>query len=233
MRHVARLRKKNFQPPTISRLLQELRGTLARDAFVVHSSGNTQAQILQEFPFYEPGTCVTTGGFSTMGFAVPAALGVKLAHPRRQVVSVVGDGDFMMTMQELSTAVEFGINTVTVVADNAGWLAIKDLQQDAFGVDRPSATDFLLPNGEPHHIDFAAIAEAFGCHAERADRAEDIAPALARCLKARRPALLDVKVWREFPDSGSPAVGSWDVPVPAYLKDRRAKYEKDIKKEKL
>jgi acetolactate synthase I/II/III large subunit len=231
--HVKRLQGKSHEPPTISRLLKEVRDTIARDAFVVHSSGNTQAQILQEFPFYEPGTCVTSGGFSCMGFALPAALGVKLAHPKRQVLAVVGDGDFMMTMQELSTAVEYGLNVVAVVADNAGWLAIKDLQQAAYGVDRPSGTDFLLPNGKPHYVDFAKIAEGFGCYSEQVCRARDIAPALARCLKAGRPALLDVKVFREFPDSGSPAVGWWDVPIPTYLKERRAKYEKDIKKEKL
>jgi acetolactate synthase I/II/III large subunit len=145
----------------------------------------------------------------------------------------VGDGDFQMTMQELSTAVELGINTVTVVLDNAGWIAIKDLQQTAYGEDRAIATDFLTPDGKPHHIDFATIAKAFGCYSEQVNKAEDIGPALKRCLKAGRPALLDIKVWREYPESGSPAVGWWDVPIPKYLKDRRKTYEKDVKKEKL
>ncbi len=231
--HVERLRAIKTKLPTISRLLGEIRKTIARDAFVVHSSGNVQAQILQEFPFYVPGTCVTSGGFSCMGFALPAAMGVKLAMPGRQVVAVVGDGDFMMTMQELATAVELGLNVVTVVADNAGWLAIKDLQQAAFGKDRPSGTDFLLPDGTPHLMDFAAIAAGMGCYSETVSKADDIAPALQRCLSAGRPALLDVKVHRDFPHSGSPAVGWWDVPIPTYLKARRAKYEKEIKGEKL
>ncbi|HOO56422.1 MAG TPA: thiamine pyrophosphate-dependent enzyme, partial [bacterium] len=233
LRHIKKLQDRSLEPPTISRLLKEVRGVLNRDAYVIHSSGNTQAQIMQEFPFYVPGTNITSGGFSCMGFALPAALGVKLAKPRRQVVAVVGDGDFMMTMQELSTAVEYGLNMVTIVADNAGWLAIKDLQQAAFGEDRPSGTDFLMPDGSPHYNDFAKIAEGFGCYSEQVSKAEDIAPALKRCLRAGRPALLDVKVFREYPDSGSPAVGWWDVPVPTYLKERRAKYERDIKKEKL
>ncbi len=233
LKHIKKLQNKNKGQPTISNALKEIRENIARDAFIVHASGNSQAQILQEFPFYEPATCITSGGFSTMGFALPASLGVKLAKPRRQVICIVGDGDFMMTMQELATAVELGLNTVTVVLDNAGWIAIKDLQQAAFGEDRAIATDFLTPDGKPHHISFAAIAEAMGCYAETVKKGTDIGVALKRCLSAGRPALLDVKVWREYPDSGSPAMGWWDVPVPTYLKERRRKYEKDIKGEKL
>ncbi len=233
LKHVDRLAGSRLSPPTISRVLREIRGALARDVFVVTSSGNVQAQLLQEFPFYEPGTCITTGGFSTMGFTLPASLGVKLAHPKRQVVGIVGDGDFQMTMQELSTAVEQGINVVTVVLDNAGWLAIKDLQQAAFGLDRAVATDFLTPDGKPHFIDFRKIGEAMGCYAEQLSDYREIGAALGRCLKAGRPALLDIKVHRDFPLSGSPAVGWWDVPIPTYLKDKRAKYEREIKKEKL
>lgn len=231
--HVSRLQNAKNDPPVISRALKEIRENTARNAYIVHSSGNSQAQILQEFPFYEPMTCVTTGGFSTMGFALPAALGVKLAYPKRQVVTVVGDGDFMMTMQELSTAVELGLNVVTVVLNNAGWIAIKDLQQAAYGEDRVIATDFLTPDGQPHYVDFATVASAFGCYSEQVTKAEEIGPALQRCLKAGKPALLEVRVWREYPKSGSPAMGWWDVPIPEYLKPRRAKYEKEVKGERL
>lgn len=233
LKHVRKLQNSKKEPPTISRALKEIRGNIARDAFVVHASGNVQAQILQEFPFYEPMTNITSGGFSTMGFALPASLGVKLAKPRRQVFCIVGDGDFMMTMQELATAVELGLNTVTIVLDNAGWIAIKDLQQTAFGEDRAIATDFTTPDGKPHHIDFASIAAAMGCYSETVGKGDEIGPAIKRCLKAGRPALLDIKVWREYPDSGSPAVGWWDVPIPAYIKNRRRQYEKDIRDEKL
>lgn len=233
MKHVDKLASSKLEPPTISRVLRELRCALADDAFLVTSSGNVQAQMLQEYPFPEPGTCITTGGFSTMGFAVPASIGVKLAHPKRQVVGIVGDGDFMMTMQELTTAVELGLKTVTIVLDNAGWLAIKDLQQAAFGEDRAVATDFLLPNGKPHFVDFRKIAEGMGCYAEQVSGYKEIGPAIERCLKADGPALLDIKVWREYPQSGSPAVGWWDVPIPAYMKKKREKYEREIKQEKL
>jgi acetolactate synthase I/II/III large subunit len=84
----------DHEPVTISRLIAELRAFLDRDAIVVTSSGNTQAQWFQEALVYEPKTNLTTGGFSTMGWTVPAALGAKLAAPERQVVGLVGDGDF-------------------------------------------------------------------------------------------------------------------------------------------
>ncbi len=85
---------------------------------------------------YEPGTNLTTGGFSTMGWTVPATLGAKLAAPQRQVVGLVGDGDFLMTAQELATAVQYDIPVVYVVANNIGWIAIRDLQAAVYGEDR-------------------------------------------------------------------------------------------------
>ena len=233
LRHVARLQKKKLSPVGISAALAEIREAAARDAFIVTSSGNAQAQMLQEFPFPVPGTCLTTGGFSTMGWTLPAALGAKLAAPRRQVIGVIGDGDFMMTMQELHTAVQYGLNAVTVVLDNQGWIAIKDLQQAAFGEDRAVAVDFTNRKGELIRPDFKAIAEGFGCYSESVSERGQVAPALDRCLKAGRPALLHVNVYREYPDSGSPAMGWWDVPVPEYLKKRRAEYEKGRAQEKL
>ncbi|HJP28582.1 MAG TPA: thiamine pyrophosphate-binding protein, partial [Dehalococcoidia bacterium] len=107
----AELRESNAVPSTVPRFYKELREVLDRDAIVVTSSGHAQACLL-EFPFYEPKTNLTSGGFSTMGWSYPAALGAKLADPDRQVVAVIGDGDFMMTMQEMATAKEYGINVV-------------------------------------------------------------------------------------------------------------------------
>ncbi len=126
----------------ISRLIAELRAFLDRDAIVLTSSGNTQAQWFQEAMVYEPGTNLTTGGFSTMGWTVPATLGAKLAAPQRQVVGLVGDGDFLMTAQELATAVQYDIPVVYVVANNIGWIAIRDLQAAVYGEDRAVGAEF-------------------------------------------------------------------------------------------
>ena len=103
---------------TMSRLLAETRAAIPMEAVVASSSGNTQAQILQEFPFEVPRTCLTTGGFSTMGWTLPAAMGAKLAAPERLAIGILGDGDFLMGIQELATAVQHDIPVVMIVANN-------------------------------------------------------------------------------------------------------------------
>jgi acetolactate synthase-1/2/3 large subunit len=223
---VRELASSEHVPVTISRLIAEVRAFLDRDAIVVTSSGNTQAQWFQEAMVYEPKTNLTTGGFSTMGWTVPAALGAKLAAPERQVLGLVGDGDFLMTAQELATAVQYNIPAVYVVANNAGWIAIRDLQAAVYGEERAVGAEFLRSGG-PLSPDLAALARAFGCHAERVSAPGEVRPALERAFASGRPAVVEVLVEREYPLSGSPAVGWWDVPVPTYLAEQRARYERE------
>jgi acetolactate synthase-1/2/3 large subunit len=220
-------------PTSISRMLKELREFLDDDAIVACSSGNTQAQILQEFPFYQPRTCLTTGGFSTMGFTVPASIGAKLAYPDKQVVGVLGDGDFMMTMQELSTAVQYNVPIVTIIANNMGWISIKDLQSAVYGADRVFATDFIKSDGNIYTPDFKMIGEAFGCFSQKVDNGDDIKPALRKAFDSEKPSLIEVIVERDLPFSGGKVAGWWDVPVPTYLSERREKYERERAEEKL
>jgi len=226
---LAQHRDDGREPVMISTMLRRIRAALPREAVVVHSSGNTQAQMLQEFPFYEPGTCITTGGFSTMGFTLPAAIGVKLARPDRPVVGIVGDGDFLMHIQELSTAVRYGVPIVIVVANNQGWISIRDLQTAVLGEEHVCATDFERA-GEVYSPKLADIAGDFGCwscHISRGDQVED---AISRALASDRPAVVEVMVARDWPDTGTPAVGWWDVPIPGHMEGRRA-YEEAIGEE--
>ena len=226
-------------PVMISTVLREIRKFFDRDAVIVTSSGNVQAQILQELEFYEPRTCLTAGGFSTMGYSVPAAIGAKLGvmdkgNPNCQVAALVGDGDFMMTISELSMAVQLGLDNIFfIVLNNHGWIAIKDLQQAAFGEDRGYGTSFEDKYGNTYSPDFAKIGEAFGCYAEQISKKEEILPALERASKSGKPAVIEIKVQREYPFTGSPAVGWWDVPKPAYLTEKRKDYEQELKGEKL
>ena len=221
---VRALASSDHTPPTMSRLMAELRAFLDRDAIVVTSSGNTQAQWFQEVMVFEPKTNLTTGGFSTMGWTVPAALGAKLAAPERQVLGLMGDGDFLMTAQELATAVQYDIPIVYVVANNVGWIAIRDLQAAVYGEGRAVGAEFLKGDS-PISPDLTALARAFGCHAERVFAPGELRPALERAFAAGVPAVVEVLVERDYPLSGSPAVGWWDVPVPAYLTELRARYE--------
>jgi len=226
-------------PVMISTVLREIRKFFDRDAVIVTSSGNVQAQMLQELEFYEPKTCLTAGGFSTMGYSVPAAIGAKLGSinigkPDRQVVALVGDGDFMMTISELSVAVQLGLtNIFFIVINNYGWIAIKDLQQSAFGEDRGYGTAFYDKEGNPYSPDFVKIAQGFGCYSEKISKKEEIIPTLERASKSNKPIVIEILVNREFPFTGSPAVGWWDVTIPEYLMERRKKYEEEIKGEKL
>jgi acetolactate synthase-1/2/3 large subunit len=215
---------------TISQLIGVLQKTLPDDTIITTSSGNTQAQLFQEYCYRKPGCNLTTGGFSTMGWAVPAAAGAKLAAPDRPVVALVGDGDFMMTMQELSTIAQYDIPVIVVMADNNGWLAIKDLQTDMLDADAVFGNDFMR-GGEIYQPDFKAMAEAFGIRACGASTKEGVEKALAEALQSGKPAFIHVKVCREYPHSGGKAFGWWDVPIPAYMEQRRQKYERESMEE--
>ncbi len=195
--------------------------------------------VLHKILTLEARTCLTAGGFSTMGYSVPAAIGAKLGSidigkPNRQVVALVGDGDFMMTISELSVAVQLGLtNIFFIVLNNHGWIAIKDLQQATFGEDRGYGTAFEDKDGNSYTPDFAKIGAAFGCYSEKISKKDEIIPTLEQATKSNKPVVIEIEVQREFPFTGSPAVGWWDVPIPEYLKDRRKKYEDEIKEERL
>jgi acetolactate synthase-1/2/3 large subunit len=206
---------------TISQLIGAMNKRLPEDTIITTSSGNTQAQLFQEYCYRERYCNLTTGGFSTMGWAFPAAMGAKLACPDRPVVALLGDGDFMMVMQELSTMAQYDIPVVVVLADNSGWMAIKDLQIDALGDGHAFGNDFER-DGKVYSPDFVKIAEAFGIGAERITRVEEAAGAIDRAVRSGKPALIHAKVCREYPYSGGKAFGWWDVPVPAYHRERIA-----------
>ena len=154
-----------------------------------------------------------------MGWALPASMGAKLAKPDRQVVSVSGDGDFLMTCQELAVGAQYGIKTVHFVLNNYGWVSIRDLQMDIYGDKRAYATEFRTADtGELYSPSFTKLAEAFGCHGELVEKPEEIAPALKRAFNSGKTAVIEVPVQREHPWSGGKTMGWWDVPVPAYLR---------------
>ena len=212
------LRRSSKQPMTLSRFLYELRKVLPRDAIVVGAAGHAQAQLFQEFPVYYPRTHVSDGGNSAMGWAVPAALGAKLARPDKVVAAVCGDGDFLMTCQELATAAQYEITPIYFVINNCGWLSIRDLQIDVYGKERGFASEFRVGNtGELYTPDFVKMAESFRCRGELVEKPSEIGPALTRCLRDGVPALIEVPVQREHPWSEGVFAGWWDVPIPAYL----------------
>jgi len=198
-------------PMTMARAVRDVQAATRPDAIVVTGAGLPQGMVKQRWVTRRPRTHITSGGFSTMGFTLPAAIGAQLARPDAQVLAVCGDGDFLQTMQELSAAAILGTPVCTVVLDNSGWISIKGGQQHHFG--RTAITDFTR-NGKPYSPDFAAIGRAFGIHAECADRPDEVRPAVERALASGGPSLVHVKVDRDLAVAGPDKTGWWDVPVP-------------------
>jgi acetolactate synthase-1/2/3 large subunit len=218
------LRESNQSPPTMGRVIAEVRRVLPQDGLVFTSAGNIQAQVFQEMAFTVPRTYLSAGGFSTMGWSYPAALGAKLARPDAPVVALVGDGDFLMTIQEIATAVQYDIPVVAVVFNNQGWQAIRDLQTLAFGDEANYGTMFEQDD-RPITPHLAEIARAFGAHGRRVTETAELGDALREALAANRPAVVEVMIDMNLGTSGGQAPGWWDVPVPAYLPEKRAAYD--------
>jgi acetolactate synthase-1/2/3 large subunit len=210
---------------TISKLIGKLNEVLPENTVIATSSGNTQAQLFQEYIYKKAYCNLTTGGFSTMGWAVPAAIGAKLALKDQPVVALLGDGDFMMIMQELSTIAQYNIPVVVILADNNGWMAIKDLQQDVLGKELAFGNDFMQGD-EVYSPDFVSIAKAFGVKSYDVKDLEQLKGALDEAFESGRPAFVNVKVSREHPFTGGKAFGWWDVPIPGYLEEKKAAYDK-------
>jgi acetolactate synthase I/II/III large subunit len=211
-------RRDNVEVPfTSQRPLGELRKVMQRDGIIVAGSGNAQGAVKQTFPVYEPRTHLTSGSFSSMGWAVPASIGAKLAMPTREVVCVVGDGDFMQSLQEMAVCVMHNIPVVFLVQNNSGYMSIRGGQRKITG--RHVGSEFNLPNGEPYSPNFTEIARHFGLESWRVDRDADLGPTLKRALEASGPTLVEVPTAR---DAAGPFVpGWWDFPVPAYFTDER------------
>lgn len=180
---LAELRKSDSRSP-VGRLTvyHELRDLLDHDAIVVAESGGTAAYTRFAFPAYEPQ--IFPGDFSAMGSGYCMALGAKLARPERQVISLDGDGAFMMVLPELQTAVENKIDTVAVIFHNDTYSNMKYKQTELFE-GRYLGVDFDYP-------DFAQIARDFGAWGERVESAQQLRSSLARALEADGPAVLDV-----------------------------------------
>jgi acetolactate synthase-1/2/3 large subunit len=209
-------------PMTMARAVREVQAATTDDAIVVTGAGLPQGMVKQRWVTRQPRTHLTSGGFSTMGFTLPAAIGAQLAHPDRQVLAVCGDGDFLQTMQELQAAILAATPVCVVVLDNSGWISIKGGQQTFFG--RTAWTDFTTPDGSPYSPDFAAIGRAFGIHSEQPASPDEVAPAVRRGLASGGPSLIHVKVDRDLAVAGPDKTGWWDAPSPAYRPEEHARW---------
>jgi acetolactate synthase I/II/III large subunit len=201
---------------TTTRALREIRAVLPRDAIVTGAAGHAQGQMFSEWPTYQPRTHLSSSHFSTMGFAYPAAIGAKLAEPGRNVVAIMGDGDFQMSIHELATAIQYRTPVVAVILNNNGFLSVRDLQISALGSRRFGGTEFRTAGtGQLSNPDFTAVAAAYGVKAARVKGPEEIGPALRKLLEHDGPTLLEIPTASEFPNSDGLRISYFDMPVPA------------------
>ncbi|MBM3650692.1 MAG: thiamine pyrophosphate-binding protein, partial [Alphaproteobacteria bacterium] len=157
---------------------------LPDDAIVTNGAGNYAAFLHRFFQYrgFKTQLAPTSGA---MGYGVPAAVAAKIAAPDRMVVSLAGDGCFLMNGQEFATAVQHGANVVITVVDNGMYGTIRMHQEREYPT-RVHGTELKNP-------DFAAYARAFGGHGETVEKTEDYAAAFERAVTAAKPAIIHVK----------------------------------------
>jgi len=154
--------------------------------------GQHQMFAAQRWRATGPRDFITSGGFGTMGFCLPAAIGAQLGRPGATVVGIDGDGSFQMTLQDLATAADLGLPLKLFVLDNRGLGMVRQMQR-LFHGRRFTASDL---SARP---DFAAVAEAFGCLGLRARTAAELDDAVGRALAHRgSPAVVEVRVCGEL-----------------------------------
>ena len=156
---------------------------------IVTDVGQHQMWVAKLYPYRRPNTHITSGGLGTMGFAVPAAMGVKLARPGEAVWAISGDGGFQMNMQEIATMVQERI-AVKMAVFNNGYLGMVRQWQQFFHGGRYSATPIWSP-------DYVKLADAYGIPGWRVERASDLEPVLARASAEPGPALVEFVIEQE------------------------------------
>jgi thiamine pyrophosphate-dependent acetolactate synthase large subunit-like protein len=169
-----------------SGLFKTLRDVLPHDAAITMDAGTLCLQATDAMNYWQAKSLFTPLDFGLVGFSFACGLGVKLAMPERPVISLMGDGGFGMTVSELSTAVDHGINTVTIVMNNKCWGAEKAYQRDFFN-GRYIGADVSSPP-------FDKLAELYGAKGFRADSLAGVAEAVEAALACGKPAVVDVAV---------------------------------------
>jgi acetolactate synthase I/II/III large subunit len=166
-------------------LIGKIRGVLSEDAILISGITNVGYWCNLAYPVFRPRTYLTSSYFATLGYAFPTALGAKVAAPDRPVVCLTGDGGFLYAAGELATAVQYGINLVTIVFNDQAFGSTKSDQQRNYQ-GRIVETDLKNP-------DFVKLAEAFGVRGMKADP-ENIDRALVEALNLRQPVLIEVPI---------------------------------------
>lgn len=191
-------------PMMPERILAVVRELLPRDGLMTTDVGWNKNGVGQQFPIYTPGSVLIPGGFATMGFGPPAAIGAKIACPDRTVISLVGDGGFGQNPSVLATAVEQKLPIVWLVMNNNAFGTIAGLQkahyETTYGTVFPVDAEDPRPN-------YAEVAKAYGCRGIRIESAAQLKLALAEALESGVPFVLDVPM----KNNPTPTTGHWNI----------------------
>lgn len=166
---------------------------LPEDAVLTNGAGNYAAWLHRYYQFKTYGTQLApTSG--SMGYGFPASLAAKLHNPEKTVVCLAGDGCFQMTLNEMSTARQFGINIIVILVNNGRYGTIRMHQERNFP-GRVSGTDLVNP-------DFVALAQSYGGHGELVEKTDQFPAAFARAVAANQPAVIELRVDKEALSTG-------------------------------
>jgi len=175
-------------PVDMAAVMAVLNDRLPRDTTMTTGAGNATAWPNVHYDYRQfLGALAPVSG--AMGMGVPAAIAAKFARPISPAVYIGGDGDFLMTGQELATAVQYGLDPLFIIVDNGMYGTIRANQERAYP-GRVSATSLVNP-------DFAAVARGFGAHGERVENTDEFAPALERAMASGKAAVIHILVGPE------------------------------------
>ncbi|MBM3517630.1 MAG: acetolactate synthase large subunit [Alphaproteobacteria bacterium] len=173
-------------PMKPQKILWDVRGALGPSDILLSDVGAHKMWISRYYQCDEPNTCLISNGFCSMGFALPGAIGAKIAHPDRRVLAINGDAGFLMNFQDIETAARLNLNIVVMVWVDGEYGLIKWKQQNTFK-GRHSELAFTNP-------DFELLARSFGCWGKTLTAPDQLKPALADAFKQEGPAIIAVPV---------------------------------------
>ena len=161
--------------------------TKNRDTYITTEVGQHQMWAAQRYKFEEPNRLITSGGLGTMGYGLPAAVGVQAAHPDSLVIDIAGEGSVQMTMQEIDTAVQYKLPIKIFILNNRYLGMVRQWQQLMHGSRYSQTSTEIQP-------DFVKLAEAFGAVGLRVEKPEDLDGAIKEMIETDKPVILDVRV---------------------------------------
>jgi acetolactate synthase-1/2/3 large subunit len=191
-------------PMMPERILAEVREVLPRDAIITTDVGWNKNGVGQQFPIYTPGSILIPGGFATMGFGGPAAIGAKIAAPDKVVIALIGDGGFGQNPAQLATANHENVAVIWLIMNNNAFGTIAGLEKAHY---KTTFGTVFEKDGKSTSPDYAAIARAYGIEGIRINSAAEFKPALEKAIAMNKPVVLDVPMV----NNPVPTTGHWNI----------------------